>query len=149
MPINPPHKSHNAPDKYPTMRHFVAEMCTCVHISVTKWCIVGYETGALWDFWDGSLAWLLMPCLLESPDLPQPSYRLCWAKGSLSSRGRNSSSCTISALLFCGYCGGERDSKTTIEYHHKTIHYNTILHCKSIVLLTWDQLNVHWVSMGV
>ena len=33
----------------PTMHHFVTEMCTHVHISVTKWCIVGYWTGALWD----------------------------------------------------------------------------------------------------
>ena len=36
------HKSHNAPVPYPTMHRFVAEMCTCVHISVTKWCIVRY-----------------------------------------------------------------------------------------------------------
>ena len=28
--------------KHPTMHHFVTKMCTCVHISVTKWCIVGY-----------------------------------------------------------------------------------------------------------
>ena len=26
----------------PTMHHIVTEMCTYVHISVTKWCIVGY-----------------------------------------------------------------------------------------------------------
>ena len=39
--------SHNAP--------FVTEMCTCVHISVTKWCIVGYMPDALWDLWDGSI----------------------------------------------------------------------------------------------
>ena len=37
-------------DRYPTMHHFVTEMCTSVHISVTKWCIVGYGTGALWYF---------------------------------------------------------------------------------------------------
>ena len=36
-------------DTYPTMHHFVTEMCTHVHISVTKWCIVGYETVALWN----------------------------------------------------------------------------------------------------
>ena len=35
--------SHNAP--------FVMEMCTYVLISVTKWCIVGYGTGALWDLY--------------------------------------------------------------------------------------------------
>ena len=40
--ILPSHKSHNASDIYPTMHYFVTEMCTYVHISVTKWCIVGY-----------------------------------------------------------------------------------------------------------
>ena len=40
------HKSHNASDKYPTMHHFVTQMCT--H-SVKKSCIVGYGTVALWD----------------------------------------------------------------------------------------------------
>ena len=39
------------------MHHFVTEMCACVHISVTKWCIVVYLSDALWDLWDGS-----MPC---------------------------------------------------------------------------------------
>ena len=43
------HISHNAPNKYPTMHHFVTEMCTCVHISFTNWCIVGYGTVASWD----------------------------------------------------------------------------------------------------
>ena len=33
---DPSHKSQNTVDKYPTMHHFV-------------WCIVGHETGALWD----------------------------------------------------------------------------------------------------
>ena len=37
------------------MQHFVTEMCTHVHISVTKYCIVGYDTGALWDLWDRSI----------------------------------------------------------------------------------------------
>ena len=31
-----------------------------VHISVPKWCIVGYGTGALWDLWDRSFCY---PCL--------------------------------------------------------------------------------------
>ena len=46
---DPAHKPHNAPGKYPTMHHFVTEMCTSVHISVTKRCNVGYGTGALCD----------------------------------------------------------------------------------------------------
>ena len=47
--IDPSHKSRSASDIYPTVHHFVAEMWTLVHIFVTKWCIVGYGTGALWD----------------------------------------------------------------------------------------------------
>ena len=43
--VDPSHKSHNAPDEYPTMHHFVTEMC----ISVTKWHILGYGTAAFWD----------------------------------------------------------------------------------------------------
>ena len=49
----PSHKSHNALGRCPIMRHIVTEMCTHVHISVTKWCIVGYLSNALWDLWDG------------------------------------------------------------------------------------------------
>ena len=41
-------QTHNIP-QYPTMQHSVAEMCTHVHLSTTKWCIVGYMTSALWD----------------------------------------------------------------------------------------------------
>ena len=50
-------KSYNAPILHTTMHGFVTEMCACVHISVTKWCIVGYLSDALWDFWDGSVGW--------------------------------------------------------------------------------------------
>ena len=55
-PINPYHKSLSASDKYPTIHHFVTEMCTDVHISVTKWCIVEYGTGILWDLCDRSIS---------------------------------------------------------------------------------------------
>ena len=51
-PIDSFHKSHNALDKYPIMHHFVTEMCTHMHIAVTKWCIVVYGTVALWNMWD-------------------------------------------------------------------------------------------------
>ena len=43
------HKFHSASDIYPTMHHFVTEMCTHVHISVTNWCNVGCGTDAFWD----------------------------------------------------------------------------------------------------
>ena len=39
--LDPSHKSHNALHKYPTMHQLVAEISTPVHISVTKWRIVG------------------------------------------------------------------------------------------------------------
>ena len=45
------HKSQNGLENYPKM-HFVTEMCTHVQISVTKWCIMVYETGTLWDTWN-------------------------------------------------------------------------------------------------
>ena len=45
--VGPFHKSYNATVPYPKLHPFVAEMCICVHISVTKWCIVGYLPDAL------------------------------------------------------------------------------------------------------
>ena len=39
--VDPSHKSHNSLENYPTMHHFVTEICTHVHISITNWCIVG------------------------------------------------------------------------------------------------------------
>ena len=45
------HKSHNIPVLYPTMHN--AEQ-KCAHF-YSKWCIVGYGIGALWDLWDCSI----------------------------------------------------------------------------------------------
>ena len=58
------HKSHNAPVPHPTMHHFVIEMCVCVHISVTKWCI----------FWDICLmhCGICEVCLLGDKPLSEP-----------------------------------------------------------------------------
>ena len=50
------------------MHHFVTKMCTCVHISVTKWCIVRQGTGALWaDSWDGSMHTMLVTRMIYLP----------------------------------------------------------------------------------
>ena len=67
------HQSYNAWDKWcPTLHHFVTELCTHVHISVMKYCIVRYGTGALWDLWVRSMSGTLF-----SPDsLPEPE--LSW-----------------------------------------------------------------------
>ena len=43
------HKYHNAPVSYAAMHHFITEMCTCVDISGTQWCIVGYLPNELRD----------------------------------------------------------------------------------------------------
>ena len=45
-------KSHNVLEKWPTMHYFITEMCKHVHISVTKWCIVG-----LWDWYIFRIWW--------------------------------------------------------------------------------------------
>ena len=43
-----------------------APFCTrSVHISVTKWCIVGYLSNALWHLWDESISSLSVYCLLN------------------------------------------------------------------------------------
>ena len=54
-PIDPSHKSHITSVTYPTMHHFVTELCKHMHISATKWCMVGYLSDASWDLWDGCL----------------------------------------------------------------------------------------------
>ena len=53
---NDRHKSHNASNKYPTMHHFLIEMCTHMHISATKWCIVTHGTGVMWDLSSRSIS---------------------------------------------------------------------------------------------
>ena len=63
LPIDLFHKSHNASDKYRTMQHFATEMCTHVHIFVTKCCIMAYGTHAFRDLWNGSICWLFLKCL--------------------------------------------------------------------------------------
>ena len=45
--IHQSHNSHNAP-----------VWNRNVHISVLKWCIVGYETSVLWDLRDWSINWV-------------------------------------------------------------------------------------------
>ena len=45
--IDSSHKSHNTSHRYPTMHHFVTEMCTYVHISITKCSIVRYRLAHL------------------------------------------------------------------------------------------------------
>ena len=62
------HKCHNTAVLYPTIQHFVKEMCTRVHIFVTIWCIVGYLSNALWDLWDGSIVYLISHAYLSGRD---------------------------------------------------------------------------------
>ena len=53
--IDQSHKSHNAC----SIRQIYHNASFCnrnVHNSVTKWCIVGFDTGALWDLCNKSIA---------------------------------------------------------------------------------------------
>ena len=52
----------------PTYR-FVTDLCTCVHISVTKWCIVGYLSNALWDLLDLWDLWWVYSLNAEKADM--------------------------------------------------------------------------------
>ena len=49
------HRSHNAPTPHPTMHHSATEICTDVHISITKCRIAGHPPNAPWDPQDGSI----------------------------------------------------------------------------------------------
>ena len=72
-PIDPSHKSQNASGKYPTIQHFVTEMCTHVHISVTKWCIVGYGSGTCWDLCDRSI-------MIDYADISRGLIQRVWVR---------------------------------------------------------------------
>ena len=56
------HKSHNAPDPYPTMHHSEQKY---PHFC-SEWCIVGYGTGPLWDLWDWSIENFIMAHMRHS-----------------------------------------------------------------------------------
>ena len=72
------HKSDNATVPYPTMHHFVQEMCTHVDISATKWGIVGYLSNALWNSWDGSILWPVKASHITPVAHPFISHPLQW-----------------------------------------------------------------------
>ena len=71
----PSRKSYNALDKYPTTHNSITEMRAHVHISVTKWCNVGWGTDALLDLWDGSIAWLhLRKCNITMNEMDDANH---------------------------------------------------------------------------
>ena len=85
------HESHNTLVPYPTMHHFVTEMCTYVYTSVTKCCIMGYFPDALWNLWGGSItplqvkplqiAWKKQGALCIILGMYRQCYRskgMCW-----------------------------------------------------------------------
>ena len=57
LPIDPLHKSVDAPVPYPTMHHFATEMCTFLYM-----CTFLLQNGALWDI-------TLMRCGIYEMDL--------------------------------------------------------------------------------
>ena len=102
-PIDSSHKSHNASDKYPTMHHFITEMCT--HL-VTKWCIVGFGTGALWDLWGGSI-----PCKQSHSDARITFVAMCRI-----GTGYQNGDCVLMMLS-----GGNEANESQVKFFKETI----------------------------
>ena len=82
---DPSHESHNALDIYPTMHHFVTEMCTFLLQNCALWPIVGYGTGALWNVCNRVQQVFsqttMMPVLLDSvfgKNISQNSLEYCY-----------------------------------------------------------------------
>ena len=75
------HKSHNSPFSHPTINHFVTEMYTRVHISVSKWCIVGYFTDRGFARWPNKFPqylWDVITCpCIDTCSWHRSSYVLC------------------------------------------------------------------------
>ena len=95
MHPHPSHKPHDVLDKSPTMHHFATEMCTPrVHISVTKWCVVGYGTGAFGDL--GNMSEVLEPPLLFLRNFPVLNHSWHWSHHSLD--GCRATHCEVSWL---------------------------------------------------
>ena len=61
------HESHNAPVPYPTIHHIWTEIGT--FLFWTRWCIVGYGTDALWDFWGWSIGSRLFRTKMNHDDV--------------------------------------------------------------------------------
>ena len=59
------------------MHRLLKEMCTCVHISVSKWCILGHFFDALWNLWDGSIGNMKME---YDRDLNLKEWYFIWRK---------------------------------------------------------------------
>ena len=72
------HNYHNAPVQHPIMHHFVTEVSTCVHISATKWGIVGYLSNALWNLWDVSIAPISLMVTSLCIGVPKVAARKPW-----------------------------------------------------------------------
>ena len=99
--MDPFHRSHNVSDKYPTMHHFLTEICTCVHISVTKWFIVEYVTSGLWDLWDGSLAVIFADGCRRDPNDDQICLPLLHNPINVTKRGGPTRTYRISSRRYC------------------------------------------------
>ena len=68
------HKSHNAPNKYPTVQHFVSEMCTHA-----RKCLL--QNAALWDgeqvhYGIFEIGQVPVPCSYIEPGLTEPAHGL-------------------------------------------------------------------------
>ena len=73
------HKSHNAPVPYPTMHHFVTEMCTLLLQNGALWdiwCMVGFVSRVYFDPW-----YMLFCCIVAFNIVLnniRPYYNVTW-----------------------------------------------------------------------
>ena len=61
------------------MHHFVTAMCTHVHIAVTKWCLVGCGTGALWNLCNRSITKVVSHICAATVSVEWRAYLLIFA----------------------------------------------------------------------
>ena len=104
------HKSHNAPVPYPTTHNSVTEICTCVHISVTKWwgiCLMpcGICEMDLFDHYmrDQWLQWRTLP---DSPQkaIHAENVSMSWCIHIFVLLDKFSRKLCMARKLLVGYC---------------------------------------------
>ena len=146
------------------MFHFVTEMCMCVHLSVSKWCIVGCRTSALWDLWDWSIRhvswWPLLGYYLGT--LPSESNH-CNSFGNRSppflwsschspqtTFSSNSTCCVLStqksAMHVVVYAERLTTQHSIVDIVHWSWSYCQFCYPRWHVECFWAALAAHWIS---
>ena len=132
--IDPSHKSHNASNKYPTMHHFLTEMCTHAHFC--------YKMVHCW-IWDRSIVgfmrlvyWRIIASCFDF--ITSNSSRLSSTRqhhGSWSTLVQARSWCCQAIIILKITATSSREQWVKINY--KLFNYNLIL-CRAYQLRRWN-----------